>query len=784
MVEVKVYRAEGEIMQNYSDKYNNTLNLKSVANTKNGQEAGFNAKGEATSPIQGAFNRENIAVSKEQSNVIQMPINNLSYVTIIKKDGTQEEYNIQKVVNAVKKSAGRMMITFSDDEINQICALVDAKVMAMGKKEVQILDMHNIVESVLEAVNPKVAQSYRNYRNYKQDFVSMLDKVYQESQKIMYIGDKENSNSDSALVSTKRSLVFNQLNKELYKKFFLTVEDLQAVRDGYIYIHDMSARRDTMNCCLFDVTEVLKGGFEMGNLWYNEPKSLDVAFDVIGDIVMSAASQQYGGFTVPEVDKILAPYAEKTYKKEFERYISLGLPFEKADEEATKDVQNDFEQGFQGWEYKFNTVASSRGDYPFITITLGLGTGKYEKMASIAALKIRMNGQGKKTCKKPVLFPKVVFLYDEELHGEGKELHDVFLAGVECSKKAMYPDWLSLSGEGYVASMYKKYKRVVSPMGCRAFLSPWFERGGMKPADENDKPIFVGRFNIGAVSLHLPMIYAKAKKESKDFYEVLDYYMDLIRKIHIRTYEYLGELKASINPLAFCEGGFYGGHLGFHDKLKPILKSATASFGITALNELQELYNGKSLVEDGEFALEVMEYINKKVNEFKEQDGYLYAIYGTPAESLCGLQVEQFRKKYGIVENVSDRGYVSNSFHCHVTEKITPTQKQDLEKRFWDLLNGGKIQYVKYPISYNTKAIETLVKRAMKMGFYEGVNLSLAYCDDCGHQELSMDVCPKCGSKNLTKIDRMNGYLSYSRVKGDTRLNEAKMEEIKDRVSM
>ena len=784
MVEIKVYRAEGEIMQNYSDKYNNTLNLKSVANTKNGQEAGFNATGEATSPIQGAFNRENIAVSKEQSNVIQMPINNLSYVTIIKKDGTQEEYNIQKVVNAVKKSAGRMMITFSDDEINQICALVDAKVMAMGKKEVQILDMHNIVESVLEAVNPKVAQSYRNYRNYKQDFVSMLDKVYQESQKIMYIGDKENSNSDSALVSTKRSLVFNQLNKELYKKFFLTVEDLQAVRDGYIYIHDMSARRDTMNCCLFDVTEVLKGGFEMGNLWYNEPKSLDVAFDVIGDIVMSAASQQYGGFTVPEVDKILAPYAEKTYKKEFERYISLGLPFEKADEEATKDVQNDFEQGFQGWEYKFNTVASSRGDYPFITITLGLGTGKYEKMASIAALKIRMNGQGKKTCKKPVLFPKVVFLYDEELHGEGKELHDVFLAGVECSKKAMYPDWLSLSGEGYVASMYKKYKRVVSPMGCRAFLSPWFERGGMKPADENDKPIFVGRFNIGAVSLHLPMIYAKAKKESKDFYEVLDYYMDLIRKIHIRTYEYLGELKASINPLAFCEGGFYGGHLGFHDKLKPILKSATASFGITALNELQELYNGKSLVEDGEFALEVMEYINKKVNEFKEQDGYLYAIYGTPAESLCGVQVEQFRKKYGIVENVSDRGYVSNSFHCHVTEKITPTQKQDLEKRFWDLLNGGKIQYVKYPISYNTKAIETLVKRAMKMGFYEGVNLSLAYCDDCGHQELSMDVCPKCGSKNLTKIDRMNGYLSYSRVKGDTRLNEAKMEEIKDRVSM
>ena len=306
----------------------------------------------------------------------------------------------------------------------------------------------------------------------------------------------------------------------------------------------------------------------------------------------------------------------------------------------------------------------------------------------------------------------------------------------------------------------------------------------MHPADETDVPVFVGRFNIGAVSLHLPMILAKSRKESKDFYEVLDYYLNLIRQLHIRTYAYLGEMRASTNPLAYCEGGFLGGHLEFHDKIKPLLKSATASFGITALNELQELYNGKSLVEDGAFALEVMEYINNKVNEFKEEDGNLYAIYGTPAENLCGVQVKQFRNKFGIVEGVSDREYVSNSFHCHVSEDITPIEKQDKEDRFWDLCNGGKIQYVKYPVDYNIEAIKTLIHRAMDMGFYEGVNLSLAYCDDCGHQELEMDVCPKCGSRNLTKIDRMNGYLSYSRVHGDTRLNDAKMAEIAERKSM
>ena len=705
-------------------------------------------------------------------------------VKVIKKDGTKEAFNVQKVVVAVNKSAYRALIKFTDEELGFICKFVEEKVDDMDITEIPIAEMHNVVEGALEKVNPVVAKSYRDYRNYKQDFVQMLDDVYKKSQSIMYIGDKENSNTDSALVSTKRSLIFNELNKELYKKFFLTVEEIQAIRDGYIYIHDMSARRDTMNCCLFDVKSVLTGGFEMGNLWYNEPKTLDTAFDVIGDIVLSAASQQYGGFTVPSVDEILEPFAEKSHKKLIRKYRDLGLDEETVQKIAWADLEKEMEQGFQGWEYKFNSVSSSRGDYPFITVTAGTVPSKYGKLVTMKMLEVRKNGQGKEGHKKPVLFPKIVFLYDENLHGPGGPMEDVFEAGIDCSAKTMYPDWLSLTGDGYVAGIYKKYGKIISPMGCRAFLSPWYERGGMEPADENDQPVFVGRFNIGAISLHLPMIYAKAKQESKDFYQVLDYYLNLIRQLHLRTYDYLGEMKASTNPLAYCEGGFYGGHLGLYDKIKPLLKSATASFGITALNELQQLHNKKSLVEDGEFALETLRYINEKIAEFKKEDGRLYAIYGTPAENLCGVQVQQFRKKYGIIENVSDREYVSNSFHCHVSEDITPIQKQDLEGRFWDLSNGGKIQYVKYPVNYNKEAIKSLVRRAMAKGYYEGVNLSLAYCDDCGHEELSMDVCPVCGSKNLTKIDRMNGYLSYSRVKGDTRLNEAKMAEIAERKSM
>ena len=247
-------------------------------------------------------------------------------IYIIKKDGTREEFNAEKIVTAVNKSAARILYKFSEEEKEFICRFATEKAESLGKKEIPIQDMHNIVEGALERVNPAVAKSYRDYRNYKLDFIHMMDDVYTKSQAIRYIGDKSNANTDSALVATKRSLIFNELNKELYRKFFMNRNELQACKDGYIYIHDQSARLDTMNCCLFDVATVLKDGFEMGNVWYNEPKSLDTAFDVMGDIVLSTAAQQYGGFTVPEVDKILAPYAQKSYEKYIEEYMKYSDP--------------------------------------------------------------------------------------------------------------------------------------------------------------------------------------------------------------------------------------------------------------------------------------------------------------------------------------------------------------------------------------------------------------------------------------------------------------------------
>ena len=683
-------------------------------------------------------------------------------IFVKKKDNTVEKWNGEKIISAVRKSADRVMVKISDDDgqriVNRVLQKLSTTIdLTQDDLVIPVEYMHHAVEAALDEYDERVAKSYRDYRNYKTDFVHILDDVYKKAQGIRYIGDRDNANTDSALLPTQRSLIYNELNGQLYKKFFLNAEERQAAKDGYIYIHDRSARLDTFNCCLFDMAYVLKGGFEMGNVWYNEPKSLDVAFDVISDVAISAAACQYGGYTIPRIDSLLAPYAEKSYQKYLAEYQEINPDGSGADKYAEKKVRRDFEQGFQSWEYRFNTVGSSRGDYPFVAVSFGLGASRFEQMATEVCLEVRKNGQGKEGFKKPVLFPKLTFLYDENLHGKNEPLEYLFNDAIECSKKSMYPDFLSMTGDGYIPSMYKKYGKVVSLMGCRASLSPWYERGGMNPADENDVPVFEGRCNLGVVSLHLPMILAKAKQENKDFYEVLDYYLELIRNLHKKTYDFLGEKKAGTNPLCFCQGGLLGGHLGPEDKIRDLLPPMTMSFGITALNELQELYNGKSLVEDGAFALEVMKYINEKVEEFKKEDHILYAVYGTPAESLAGLQVEQFRKLYGIVSGVSDRAYVSNSFHCGVWEDITPIQKQDLENRFWDYFNGGKIQYCKYPIDYNTEAIKTLVRRAMKLGFYEGINLSLSYCEECGYEQLDMDVCPKCGSHLITKIERMNG---------------------------
>ena len=1093
--------------------------------------------------------------------------------TVRKRNGTLDSFNIDKILTGINKSAQRSEPKFSnlsEEEQEKFLAALEQLFFTYEIKDGDTIEtslIETLVCSALGKISSAIQSTYREYNLWKSKYADSFCKIKSEIEEVYLRGDKSNANTNSAYVSTKRCIGYNIFNKEMYQMNFLTPQELRECRDGYIYIHDMAARNDTFNCMLFRMAEVMSNGFEMGDMWYTEPKTLDVAFDVMLAITKTAAAQQYGGFTIPRIDTLLAKYAQKSYDLYVDEYMkyapgtsAIHDVLYMANEYAMHKVQRDMEQGFQAMEYDLNTIGSSRGDYPFVSITFGLDTSNFGKLVSKTICQVRAGGQGKPGYEKIVAFPKLIFLYDENLHSEGKPSYDVYQEVVKCQAKAMYPDALSLTGEGYVSEIYKKYGKPISPMGCsiptgvisyklnkqlfvesiarlygrleecmvpkiqpglderytyinteqmdleiydtvrgfvkvkkairnfndnnwyrvtldngryvdvtpdhpfetenrgvvyaedllinedkiivnyncvteesevypddlawflglmlcdgcyqsgvcvsiaaygedeiqnkfldvvskyfrlpakvqlqergpkgtykdlkilsdgtsklrevrqlfaemfggvnkvdrhipvdvfrwnrsaklaflagmidadgyvvragsdagtgmthigsinrelsiqqlmlaqslgmparvyanhykkgpgrvrhdvnfyatpelrkyivcekkysmipddikqidtglirtvvkvekvdhpdhtysydvetesghfevsgiyshncRAFLSPWFERGGPKPADDNDEIIFEGRANIGAISLNLPMIFQKSKEENKDFYEVLDYYLEMIRNLHQRTYEYLGKFKAGCNPLVFCQGGAYKGELKPDDVIAPVIKSWTASFGITALNELQVLYNGKTIVEDGQFALDVLTYINKKVEKFKALDGYLYAIYSTPAEALCGTQVKQFRKKYGIIKGVSDKEYFTNSTHCPVYANITPFEKQDLEKRFWDLSNGGHIQYVRHNTDKNLGSFDTVNQRGMKMGFYQGHNLDKCYCEDCGHEELEMKICPKCGSKNITEINRVCGYLGFSKIKGDTRMNDAKLAEIADRVSM
>lgn len=281
------------------------------------------------------------------------------------------------------------------------------------------------------------------------------------------------------------------------------------------------------------------------------------------------------------------------------------------------------------------------------------------------------------------------------------------------------------------------------------------------------------------------MIYHKAKEEDKDFYELLNHYLLMIRGLHKKTKAHLSKLKASINPLAFTQGGLLFGNLNPDDNITPVLDHMTFSFGITALAELQKLHNGKSLVEDGDFAYDVLTYIKKYIDNATKEDKILYAMYSTPAESLAHTQANQFKNECGIIQGVSDKEYMTNSFHMPVWEDINPIQKQDLEYRYFHVSTGGRIQYCRYPNGNNIEAIKTVVRRAMGMGFYEGVNIEKNYCDDCGTQfDDGHEFCPNCGSHNITQINRVCGYIGYSKVNGTSRMNDGKLAEIADRKSM
>lgn len=709
-------------------------------------------------------------------------------MNVTKKDNTQEPWDTNKIKVAIHKAAERCKCPITDFSIERVILGVLSEIK--DRDSVSVSELHSLVIHYLAFENfPEISKAYQEYRDYKNTYVKEFENLKKEADNVLFLGDKENANFDSSLSSTKGSLIRGYLTKALYKQFYLSKEEKELTKRGDIYIHDL---RDmilgSVNCCLFDIGTVLKGGFEMSNTTYTEPNSVLSALQVIGDVTLIATAQQFGGFTLAELDKVLLPYCKKTMKTARELYKKYSLDDTQCENFVWETLTRELTQGFQSMELKVNTIPCSRGDFAFTTITFG--QFDWEQLSAedrnilclidTIMLDTRMKGHG----GKQVVFPKLVYLFDEEQVKNDLDSKQVYTKAIECSSKCMYPDWLSLRGDpehNVVADTFINHGAITSPMGCRAYLTPWAD-------PDTGKYITIGRCNIGAVSLNLPVIMAVCKRDFGEswrdhFWDVLKDRMESIREFLKKRYDIIRHTRASTNPMAFTQGGFYKGFLKPDDEVGDLVNYMTASFGITALHEATVLWtNGKGLHETKEFANQCLDFINKLIQDYKKEDHYLYALYGTPAESLCATQAKQYRDFTG---DTQFGEYFTNSFHLKVTEDVTPFEKQDEEYEFFHKCNGGHIQYVKIANPKNLKALEAVILKGMSQGFYQGVNFDAAYCEDChSHSTNVLFKCPVCGSNNISVVSRVCGYLGYSNIKGHTRMNDGKMVEIKERKSM
>ena len=660
---------------------------------------------------------------------------------VVKKDQSLEDFNPQKISVAVNKAAMRCDKTVDEASCQKI---VDAILRRIKERDqVTVAELHELVIAVLSVTGfEDVAKAYAEYRYYKTNYAKTFEKLRQDADDVLRLGDRENANFDSSLVSTKGSLIKGYLTKSLYKQFYLSAKEKELIERGDIYIHDL---RDMIlgcvNCCLFDIKTVLQGGFEMSNVQYTEPKTVLSALQVIGDITLVATAQQFGGFTLAELDKVLLPYAHKTWNKAYtDATQELGLNEDVARRFADKILLRELEQGFQSLELKLNTVPCSRGDFAFTTISFGqwdINWSDEDKrlMALINSvmLRVRRNGHGKD--HKPVVFPKLVYLYDKNQVKNDLHSAQLFDEAVKTSSTCMYPDYLSISSEyGTVSRLFREEGVITSPMGCRAYLSPWKD-------PETGKYVTIGRCNIGAVSLNIPLMIKVAMTEHpldwrEKFWDLLDDRLQVIRDFLKKRYDVIRNQRCSSNPLAFTQGGFYKGTKDPDDRVGDLVDYMTASFGITALDDATYLWTGKRMIEDNSaFAVQVLRYLQQKLNEFKAEDHYLYAIYGTPAESLCATQARQYDeycKEMGLVNEFAtaehySTEYFTNSFHLNVTEDITPFEKQDHEFKCFHLCEGGHIQYVRLTNPENYQPDKAIIERGMEKQFNQRVKNHAAY---------------------------------------------------------
>lgn len=679
-------------------------------------------------------------------------------LNVMKKDGHIEVFDTKKIQEAILASARKILSNEEEYDMQQKALIIAnevARFLNSTEDENAVImtsKIHNVVLEILSKEWEVVGASYGMYRNYRKQMAKTFLKSYEESETVLHDGDKENANKDSDLNSTKQALIANNNMRGYMETFEMDKDWIEAHKQGWIHIHDLAERYlRQQNCCLFNMAGLLDGGFQLNGTVYAEPKHFDSAINVVGDVTLFASAQQYGGFTIPEIDTVLAKYAEKSYQSNLKFILDKFGDIANEDimetlEQAAYDMTvRELEQGFQGFETKLNTISNSLGQIPFVTITFGLDTTQWGREISKAILNVRIKGIGEN--KSTAVFPKLSFLHRKEINGSPESPnYDIKQLGIQCSRLRLYPDWLSLDS-GNLAEVYERSNQVVSGMGCRAYLSPfWNEQGN---------EIYTGRSNIGAVTLNLPKIGLESKGDWNKFFDLIDKYSDIVFAIHEDYYTKISKTKGSSNPLYFCEGGAWT-KVGYDEEVGKIYEASTASLGYIGIYETLKAMDVPK-EEYLKYGTKIVSYLKKLTEKATINYNHLYALYSTPAESLCYRFQKINRKDYGVIKDVTDREYITNSFHVPVWEDVSVPEKIAFEAPFHKLATGGRISYNEFVYGVDNSVLEQAINFAMENGMYYGVNVVAGTCNQCGYSGDFHDNCPKCGTHDITVVTRVCG---------------------------
>ncbi|MBM7641957.1 anaerobic ribonucleoside-triphosphate reductase [Streptococcus loxodontisalivarius] len=694
----------------------------------------------------------------EKETVIAKPM------TVIKRDGRRVSFDTEKIYDALLKAATKVtsLSPRLEVKLQGICDQVVAEIVQRFDKDIKIYEIQSIVEhELLESDEVAIAQEYINYRT-KRDFERhqamdinvTIDKLIHKDQTVVH----ENANKDSDVFNTQRDLTAGIVGKSIGLKM-LPSHVANAHQKGDIHYHDLdySPYTPMTNCCLIDFKGMLANGFKIGNAEVESPKSIQTATAQISQIIANVASSQYGGCTADRIDEFLAPYAELNYKKHLadaEKWVAA----DKREDYAREKTQKDIYDAMQSLEYEINTLFTSNGQTPFTSLGFGLGTNWFEREIQKAILNIRIKGLGSE--HRTAIFPKLIFTVKRGLNLEvGTPNYDIKQLALECATKRMYPDMLSYDKIVELTGSFK------APMGCRSFLQGW--------KDENGVEVNSGRMNLGVVTVNLPRIALESKGDLDKFWSLFEERMGIAKDALTYRVERVKEATPANAPILYQYGAF-GQRLGKFDSVDALFKNrrATVSLGYIGLYEVATVFYGgdwESNPEAKAFTVDIVRQMKELCADWSDEYDYHFSVYSTPSESLTDRFCRLDTEKFGIVTDITDKEYYTNSFHYDVRKNPTPFEKLEFERAYPEAgATGGFIHYCEYPVlQQNPKALEAVWDYAYDRVGYLGTNTPIDRCYKCNFEgdftptERGF-MCPNCGNtdpKTVDVVKRTCGYL-------------------------